>query len=59
MRGRLYIHSIGDKVWLRVENENADIVCDMQMTHEDFSMALIGPSSQEVELKLFPEKKEE
>lgn len=57
MKGRLYIHCVNDKVWIRVENEDADIVCDLEMSHVNFSKALIGPSSQEVELRM-PEKEE-
>ena len=58
MKGRLYIHCVDDKVWMRVENKDADIVCDLEMSHVNFSMALIGPSSQEVELR-FPDNNKE
>ena len=59
MKGRLFIGSIGDKVWLRVENDKAEIVCEVDITHENFSMALVGPSSQEADIELYPDNDEE
>ena len=45
------------RVAVRVEDDEAVIVCEVDITHENFSKALVGNSSQEVELRM-PDKEE-